>query len=71
MTDKEDPLAKLHRDYRQQCQAWGTYRPLTDEQIKDIDARWRQESARKLAASQAKPRTRSGRRRHGRDASET
>lgn len=55
MTSKDDPLAKIHRDYQRQCQEWGTYRPLTEEQMAGIVVRWRQEADRKLAASQAKP----------------
>jgi hypothetical protein len=67
VTEKEDPLARIHREYRQQCKEWGTYRPLTESQMAGFAVRWRQESQRKLEASQAKPQ----RRRPNRTARET
>lgn len=37
----EDPLAKIHRKWRDQCVKNGTYRPFTEEELQKVLAKWR------------------------------
>lgn len=51
----EDPLARIHREYREECQRLGTYKPIPHEELRAIEARWKAEARRKLELSLSKP----------------
>jgi hypothetical protein len=38
----EDPLARIHREYREQCIAAGTYRPMTESELERVEQRWKE-----------------------------
>lgn len=44
----EDPLAKIHRLWREQCIKNGTYRPITQQELDREEARWKAECNRTL-----------------------
>lgn len=35
----EDPLARIHREYRDQCILLGKYRPFSEEELRQAEAR--------------------------------
>jgi hypothetical protein len=39
---REDPLAKIHKTWRDQCIKNGTYRPFTEEELQRVLAKWRE-----------------------------
>ena len=45
----EDPLARIHRRYREQCIRMGTYKPITQEELDREVARWRAICSKKPA----------------------
>jgi hypothetical protein len=42
----EDRLAKIHREWREQCIKVGKYRPITNEELDREQARWKAECNR-------------------------
>lgn len=42
----EDPLVRMHREYREQCIRQGTYRPVTQGELDRGIARWKAECSR-------------------------
>lgn len=42
----EDRLARIHREYKEECIALGKYKPLTEEELAREQARWKAECQR-------------------------
>lgn len=43
----EDPLARVHREYREECMKAGTYKGIDPRAVEREVARWRAECERK------------------------
>lgn len=58
MSAPEDPYSGIHRAYREQCKAWGTYRPMTPQELEENAARWKIEADKALKIALANPQRR-------------
>lgn len=59
----EDPLARMHREYREQCIAAGVYRPFTDEELERANQRWKEIATSQPTRTASRKRNPSGYRR--------
>lgn len=56
----EDRLARMHREYREQCIAAGVYRPFTDEELERANQRWKETASRQPTRITSRKRNPSG-----------